>query len=75
MDAEPKRVLETIYPGEEARYFSPMSIGSTRTTPTLNNPTAIFLGVAPQPADRAWVPRPETQSAPAAGLPMRTKPR
>src|SRR3954451_5410403 len=28
MDAEPRRVLETIYPGAEARYFSTMSIGS-----------------------------------------------
>ena len=30
MDAEPKRVLNTAYPGEEARYFLPMSIGSTQ---------------------------------------------
>ena len=28
IDAELRRVLETAYPGEEARYFSPMSIGS-----------------------------------------------
>ena len=28
MDAELRRVLESAYPGEEARYFSPMSIGS-----------------------------------------------
>ena len=28
MDAELRRVLETAYPGEEARYFLPMSIGS-----------------------------------------------
>jgi uncharacterized protein YhfF len=28
MDAELKRVLEQAYPGEEARYFCPMSIGS-----------------------------------------------
>jgi uncharacterized protein YhfF len=28
MDAEPRSVLETIFPSEEARYFSPMSIGS-----------------------------------------------
>jgi hypothetical protein len=28
MDAELRRVLEGAYPGEEARYFSPMSIGS-----------------------------------------------
>jgi uncharacterized protein YhfF len=28
MDAELKRVLERAYPGEEARYFSPMSIGT-----------------------------------------------
>jgi uncharacterized protein YhfF len=28
MDAELRRVLELAYPGEEARYFSPMSIGS-----------------------------------------------
>jgi uncharacterized protein YhfF len=28
MDAEARRVLERIYPGEQARYFSPMSIGS-----------------------------------------------
>ena len=28
MDAELRRVLERAYPGEEARYFSPMSIGS-----------------------------------------------
>jgi hypothetical protein len=28
MDAELRRVLEGAYPGEEVRYFSPMSIGS-----------------------------------------------
>jgi len=28
MDAELRTVLERAYPGEEARYFSPMSIGS-----------------------------------------------
>ena len=28
MDAELRRVLNTAYPGEEARYFLPMSIGS-----------------------------------------------
>jgi uncharacterized protein YhfF len=28
MDADLKRVLERAYPGEEARYFLPMSIGS-----------------------------------------------
>jgi uncharacterized protein YhfF len=28
VNVEPRSVLETIYPGEEARYFSPMSIGS-----------------------------------------------
>src|SRR5689334_15676985 len=28
MDDEVKRVLERAYPGEEARYFFPMSIGS-----------------------------------------------
>ena len=28
MDAELKRVLERAYPGEETRYFFPMSIGS-----------------------------------------------
>jgi hypothetical protein len=28
MDAELTRVLESTYPGEEARYFSPLSIGS-----------------------------------------------
>jgi uncharacterized protein YhfF len=28
MDEELRRVLERAYPGEEARYFSPMSIGS-----------------------------------------------
>jgi uncharacterized protein YhfF len=28
LDAELKRVLDGAYPGEEARYFSPMSIGS-----------------------------------------------
>ena len=30
MDAELKHVLNTAYPGEEARYFLPMSIGSTQ---------------------------------------------
>jgi uncharacterized protein YhfF len=29
MDAELRRVLERAYPGEEARYFLPMTIGST----------------------------------------------
>jgi hypothetical protein len=29
MDAELKSALEKAYPGEEARYFLPMSIGST----------------------------------------------
>jgi uncharacterized protein YhfF len=29
MDAELRRVLEAAFPGEEARYFTPMSIGST----------------------------------------------
>jgi uncharacterized protein YhfF len=29
MDAELRRVLEAAYPGEDARYFLPMSIGST----------------------------------------------
>ena len=28
MDGELRRVLEGAYPGEEARYFSPMSVGS-----------------------------------------------
>jgi uncharacterized protein YhfF len=28
VDVELKRVLENAYPGEEARYYSPMSIGS-----------------------------------------------
>jgi hypothetical protein len=28
VDAELRRVLDTAYPGEEARYFLPMSIGS-----------------------------------------------
>jgi uncharacterized protein YhfF len=28
MDQELRRVLESAYPGEETRYFSPMSIGS-----------------------------------------------
>jgi uncharacterized protein YhfF len=28
MDAELRRVLEAAYPGEDARYFHPMSIGS-----------------------------------------------
>lgn len=28
MDAELRRVLEAAYPGEDARYFPPMSIGS-----------------------------------------------
>ncbi len=29
MDAELRRMLEATFPGEEARYFTPMSIGST----------------------------------------------
>jgi hypothetical protein len=29
MDSELRRVLEAAYPGAKARYFSPMSIGST----------------------------------------------
>ena len=29
MDAELRRVLEAAFPGEEIRYFAPMSIGST----------------------------------------------
>jgi uncharacterized protein YhfF len=29
MDAELRRVLEAAFPGEETRYFAPMSIGST----------------------------------------------
>ena len=29
MDAELRRILEAAFPGEETRYFTPMSIGST----------------------------------------------
>jgi hypothetical protein len=29
MDAESRRALEAAFPGEETRYFTPMSIGST----------------------------------------------
>jgi uncharacterized protein YhfF len=32
MEAELRRVLEAAFPGEEARYFLPMSIGSTPGT-------------------------------------------
>jgi uncharacterized protein YhfF len=32
MEAKLRQVLEAVYPGEEARYFLPMSIGSTPET-------------------------------------------
>ena len=32
MEAEPRDVLEAVFPGEDARYFLPMSIGSTPET-------------------------------------------
>jgi len=34
MEAELRRVLEAAYPGEQARYFLPISIGSTPRPPT-----------------------------------------
>ena len=32
MEAEPRHVLEAVFPGEDARYFLPMSIGSVPET-------------------------------------------
>jgi uncharacterized protein YhfF len=41
MEAKLRRVLETAFPGEEARYFIPMSIGSTPET--ADEGTALIL--------------------------------
>src|SRR5450755_1708411 len=53
MDAELRHVLERAYPGEEARYFSPMSIGNAPETAD-EGVTLILNGVKTLTSSAFW---------------------
>jgi uncharacterized protein YhfF len=53
MDAEIRRVLELAFPGEDARYFTPMSIGKTPSTAD-EGAAAILEGIKTATSSPHW---------------------
>ena len=65
MTPEIERVLQAAYPGEDARYFAPMAIGSDPTTADVGaaavldgvktTTSSAYSGLAGRPASLCWL--------------------